>query len=85
MSGTNDDYRTGSADSENSSDSFVQVNKDDAPQLMDIEPPSTEPETSIPAVDDSEDIYGAKEEEEITAPPTDKEVQFGVLYASLWI
>ena len=79
MSGTNDDYRTGSADSENSSDSFVQVNKEDAPQpeqLMEdseLPPSSTDDTTSgIPAVEDTEDIYGAGEE--TSAVPQDKEV-----------
>ena len=78
MSGTNDDYRTGSADSENSSDSFVQVTKEDAPQpeplsMADFnEPPtSTDTTSGIPAVDDTEDIYGAEE----TSPvPPENEV-----------
>ena len=79
MSGTNDDYRTGSADSENSSDSFVQVTKEDAPQqeplLMDTDIPPISTDTisaaAIPAVDDTEDIYGAEESSPI---PKDHEV-----------
>ena len=78
MSGTNDDNRAGSADSENSSDSFVQVSKEDAPvseQLMaeqESEQP-TEPGSGIPAGDEQEDIYGA--EEETSSAPTGKEVR----------
>ena len=75
MSGTNDDYRTGSADSENSSDSFVQVTKEDAPQPepllmdMDVPPISTDTISAEPAVDDTEeDTYGA---EETSAAPQD--------------
>lgn len=77
MSGTNDDYRTGSADSENSSDSFVQVTKEDAPQQepllmdMDVPPMSTDTISAIPAVDDTEDIYGT---EESSAVPQENEV-----------
>ena len=80
MSGTNDDYRTGSADSENSSDSYVQVNKEDAPQpeqLMDSDlPPSvSEPtESDVPPVEEEEPVEEQEEEEPSTAP-TDKEVK----------
>lgn len=91
MSGTNDEYRTGSADSENSSDSFVQVNKEDAAQseqLMDNDqppPPSTseqEPtESGIPAIDDGVDIYGA--EEDTSAEPADKEVKVNEICSNL--
>ena len=80
MSGTEGEpeYRTGSADSENSSDSFVQVNKEDAPpqpeQLMEpeeSEPVATEAEqgSGIPASDDIQDMYGGGE-----TAPEDKEV-----------
>ena len=78
MSGTNDDNRAGSADSEHSSDSFVQVSKEDAPPAMseqlvaDSEPPAEPTGTGIPSIDDQEDIYGAGEE--TTSAPTEKEV-----------
>ena len=78
MSGTEGepDYRTGSADSENSSDSFVQVNKEDAPpqpeQLMEPEsevpPPVDESEqegSGIPASEDVSDMYGGEPEKEV--------------------
>ena len=81
MSGTEGEpeYRTGSADSENSSDSFVQVNKEDAPpqpeQLMEpeeSEPVAAESEqgSGIPASDDIQDMYGGGE-----TAPEDKEVR----------
>ena len=79
MSGTNDDNRAGSADSEHSSDSFVQVSKEDAPAAMseqlvsvaDSEPLAEPTGSGIPPIDDREDIYGA--DEEATSAPTDKE------------
>ena len=78
MSGTNDDNRAGSADSEHSSDSFVQVSKEDAPAAMseqlvsvaDSEPLPEPTGSGIPPIDDREDIYGA--DEEATSAPTDK-------------
>ena len=78
MSGTNDDNRAGSADSEHSSDSFVQVSKEDAPAAMseqlvsvgDSEPLAEPTGSGIPSIDDQEDIYGA--DEESTSAPTDK-------------
>ena len=78
MSGTNDDNRAGSADSEHSSDSFVQVSKEDAPAAMseqlvsvaDSEPLPEPTGSGIPSIDDREDIYGA--DEEATSAPTDK-------------
>ena len=79
MSGTNDDNRAGSADSEHSSDSFVQVSKEDAPAVVseqfmaDSEQPAEPSGSGIPAVDDQEDIYGAGEE--TSSAPTDKEVR----------
>ena len=49
-----EEFRTGSADSENGSEnSYVQVTKEEAQQLP--------PVPRIPAVDDEEDIYGAEE------------------------
>lgn len=59
-----DDYRTGSADSENGSDnSYVQVSRED---LSEREPsPSVGgTTTNIPSVDDSKDIYGDSEDQE---------------------
>jgi hypothetical protein len=79
MSGTNDDNRAGSADSEHSSDSFVQVSKEDAPaeqlvSMADSEPLVEEPAGSgIPSNDDKEDIYGADEETTTTSAPAEKE------------
>ena len=52
-----EEFRTGSADSENGSDnSYVQVTKEEAQQL--VHAPAA---PRIPAVDDEEDIYGAEE------------------------
>ena len=79
MSGTNDDNRAGSADSEHSSDSFVQVSKEDAPAAMseqlvaDSEQLAESTGSGIPPIDDEEDIYGAGEE--TSSAPTDKEVR----------
>ena len=55
-----EEYRTGSADSENGSDnSYVQVTQEEAQQLGPEEQTPAAPK--IPAVDDEEDIYGADE------------------------
>ena len=74
-----EDYRTGSADSENGSDnSYVQVSSEDVPAsesqpLVDIdELPVTVDNSGVPAVDDDEDIYGDDAENEET---TDKVTQ----------
>ena len=84
MSGTNnDDNRAGSADSEHSSDSFVQVSKDDSTALMseqvDEPVPPAEPgfmDVGVPSIiastDDQEDTEGAGED--TISAPTDKEV-----------
>ena len=56
-----EDYRTGSADSENGSDnSYVQVTHEDVPPAESEPSPPIEDTTStdIPSIDDSEDIYG---------------------------
>lgn len=73
-----EDYRTGSADSENGSDnSYVQVSSEDVPasesQPLDIdELPVTVDNSGIPDVDDEEDIYGDDAEDEETTEPQDK-------------
>ena len=59
-----EDYRTGSADSENGSDnSYVQVTHEDVPPAESDPSPPIPPiedttSTDIPSVADSEDIYG---------------------------
>lgn len=89
MSGTNEDNRAGSADSENSSDSFVQVSKEDAPaqeeQLMADD--KTEPVSGIPSVrvDDQEDIHGAGEETTASIDAPSKEVKNFHVCERVWV
>lgn len=71
-----EEYRTGSADSENGSDnSYVQVTQEEAQQLGSQEQPPAAPQSElyppkIPAVDDEEDIYTAGPDE---GTPTQEE------------
>ena len=64
-----EEYRTGSADSENGSDnSYVQVTQEEAQQLGSQEQPPAAPQSEpytakIPAGEDEEDIYGADPDE----------------------
>ena len=70
---SDDAIRSGSADSENSSDnSYVQVTQEEATLASQEATEGGEATTSFPktpAVDDEEDIYGAEEDEE---PPQEE-------------